>query len=322
MIRPRTPIGLREINVFSACLLVIFDGFKVVRCKNMAREAMVVMRSGVASIVVGFGLGLVGLTAATYSSARAQSADLVLCDRVAADPADPDKPADVKGVAAIAQGDVAIAIKFCRVAAGSSRRAMFELGRAYAANKQFAEAMSAYRKAAYKGSTSAMVELGVLLGTGQGVAKDPAEARKLFARAAEAGNPRGVTNLAALSGGRPADPVQARTLLAKAAQTNSAEAEYQLGLMTADGVGGPKDDATARALFEKAAAQDHPGALMQMGLFAQSGRAGPQDSAAAKAYYERAAALGDQDAKKALKRMECPNVIKDKRGNLVTNLCF
>ena len=30
--------------------------------------------------------------------ARAQSADLVLCDRVAADPADPDKPADVKGV--------------------------------------------------------------------------------------------------------------------------------------------------------------------------------------------------------------------------------
>ena len=31
--------------------------------------------------------------------AHAQSADLVLCDRVAADPSDPDKPADVKGVA-------------------------------------------------------------------------------------------------------------------------------------------------------------------------------------------------------------------------------
>ena len=43
---------------------------------------------------------------------------------------------------------------------------------------------------------------------------------------------------------------------------------------------------------------------------------------AAKAYYERAAALGDEDAKKALKRMECPYAIKDKRGNFVTNLCF
>jgi hypothetical protein len=59
-----------------------------------------------------------------------------------------------------------------------------------------------------------------------------------------------------------------------------------------------------------------------MGVFAQDGRGGPKDSAAAKAYYERAAALGDEDAKKALKRMECPLVIKDKRGNLVTNLCF
>ena len=59
----------------------------------------------------------------------------------------------------------------------------------------------AWRKAADKGSTSAMVELGVLYGTGAGVARDEAQARKLFERAAEAGNPRGVTNLAALSGG-------------------------------------------------------------------------------------------------------------------------
>ena len=121
--------------------------------------------------------------------------------------------------------------------------------------------MSAWRKAADKGSTSAMVELGVMLGTGTGVAKDPAEARKLFERAAEAGNPRGVTNLAALSGGAPSDPVKARAFLSKTAETNSAEAQYQLGLMTADGVGGPKDDVAARALFEKAAAQGHPGAV-------------------------------------------------------------
>src|SRR4029078_1937514 len=192
-------------------------------------------------------------------SANAQSADLVLCDRIAADPADPDKPADVKGTAEIAQSDIATAITVCNTASASSRRALYELGRAYAANRQMAEAMSAWHKAADKGSTSAMVELGVMLGTGNGVAKDPAEARKLFERAAEAGNPRGITNLAALSGGS-ADPIKARALLSKTQETKSAQAQYQLGLMTADGVGGPKDDAAARALFEKAAAQGHPAA--------------------------------------------------------------
>jgi len=257
------------------------------------------------------------------SQVRAQSADLVLCDRLAADPADPDKPADVKGTQDVATADIATAIKYCKTAGNSSRRAMYELGRAYAANKQMPEAMAAWRRAADKGSTSAMVELGVLYGTGAGVAKDEDQARKLFERAAQAGNPRGVTNLAALSGGggAPSDPARARELLGKAAETNP-EAQYQLGLMLANGTGGTQDDAGARSLFEKAAAQNHPGALEEMGEFAEEGRGGPKDKSAAKAYYERAAALGDENAKKALKRMECPYVIKDKRGNLVTNLCF
>jgi uncharacterized protein len=265
---------------------------------------------------------VVAAAVATPNAARAQSADLVLCDRLAADPADPDKPADVKGTPEVAPSDIATAIKYCSVAGRGSRRALYQLGRAYAANRQLPEAMAAWRKAADKGSTSAMVELGVLYGTGAGVAKDEAQARTLFARAAEAGNPRGVTNLAALSGGGAgADPARSRELLAKAAETNP-EAQYQLGLMMADGTGGPQDDTAARTLFEKAAAQNHPGALERMGAFAQAGRGGPKDSAAAKTYYERAAALGDEDAKTALKRMECPYVIKDKRGNLVTNLCF
>jgi uncharacterized protein len=267
--------------------------------------------------------GLLSLAAVPFS-AHTQSADLVLCDRIAADPSDPDKPADVKGTVEIAPSDIPTAIKFCKTASASSRRALYQIGRAYAANRQMPEAIGAWRKAADKGSTAAMVELGVLLGTGTGVAKDESAARKLFERAAEAGNPRGVSNLAALSagGGAPSEPVKARAMLAKAAEANSAEAQYQLGLMTADGIGGPKDDAAARALFEKAAAQNHPGAMERMGAFAQSGRGGAQDSTAAKAYYEKAAALGNEDAKAALKRLECPYVIKDKRGNLVTTLCF
>lgn len=284
-----------------------------------------IKRSGAVSIACNSIIALLALALVPlHSPAHAQSADLVLCDRVAADPTDPDKPKDVKGTPDIAAADVATAIKFCKVASAASRRALYQLGRAYAANRQLPEAISAYRKAADKGSTSAMVELGVLLATGSGAPKDEVQARKLFERAAEGGNPRGAANLAALpnAGAAPADPAKARALLAKAAETNSAEAQYQLGLMTADGVGGPADDVAARALFEKAATQGHPGALERMGAFAQSGRGGPQDASAAKAYYEKAAALGNEEAKAALKRAECPYVIKDKRGNLVTTLCF
>src|ERR1700761_3425669 len=84
------------------------------------------------------------------SPEKAQPADLVLCDRLAGDPADPDKPADVKGVPDVAPSDVATAIKYCKVAAGSARAAQHQLGRAYAANGQTPEAIGAWRKAADK----------------------------------------------------------------------------------------------------------------------------------------------------------------------------
>src|SRR5262249_10614598 len=273
-------------------------------------------------VAFAYGLGVVALATPYCSPARAQSADLVLCDRIAADPADPDKPADVKGMPEIAASDIATAIKFCRVAAAGSRRAMYQLRGAYAATRQLPDAIAAWRKAADKGSTSAMVELGVLYATGSGVPKDDAQARKLFERAAAAGNPRGVTNLAAVSNasGAPSDPAQARASLQLAAQGNSAAGQYQLGLMLAEGTGGPQDDVGARALFEKAAAQGHPGALEWAGAFAEAGRGGPRDTNAAKAYYEKAAALGNENAKAALKRLQCQGVIKNKSGQVVTTL--
>lgn len=265
---------------------------------------------------------IAALITADPASVRAQSADLALCDRVAADPADPDKPADVVGVRTIAPSDIATAIKYCGVAASRSRRALYQLGRAYQAAQQWSNAISAYRKAIDKGSTTAMVELGVMYGTGNGVPKDEAQARLLFERAAAAGNPRGVTNLAALGGGAPPSDPQSRALFTKAAEAGSAEAQYQLGLMASDGIGGPRDDVSARTWFERAAAQNHAGALERLGAFAQNGRGGPQDANAAKAYYERAAALGNEDAKAALERARCRWVIRDKRGSAVTTLCF
>src|SRR5690349_15605903 len=136
---------------------------------------------------------------ANAPAVHAQSADLVLCDRIAADPTDPDKPADVKGVGEIAASDIATALKFCRTASAASRRALYQLGRAYAANRQMPEAIAAFRKAADKGSTAAMVELAVIHANGSGLPRDNEQARRLLERAADAGNARAVANLAALS---------------------------------------------------------------------------------------------------------------------------
>jgi len=276
----------------------------------------------VAALVV-FGLLAAGADA-VRSPAQAQSAQQALCDRLAADPADPDKPPDVKGVVRIESADIPTAIKFCKSASASSRRALYQLGRAYAAGAQMPPAVAAYRKAAEKGSTAAMVELAILLATGNGVAKNADEARKLLTRAAQSGNPAAAVKLTALATGDAgaSDPAQARALLAQAAEANSAEAQFQLAMMMAEGVGGPKDEVAARAWLERAAAQGHPDALDWMGSFAENGRGGPKDEAAAKAYYEKAAALGNEDAKAALERIKCPYILKDKRGNVMTHLCF
>ena len=249
----------------------------------------------------------------------------MLCDRLATEPADPDKPADVKGTPVIAPSDIATAIKFCKIASASSRRALYQLGRAYAANRQLAEAIERLpqggrqRQHVGHGRTRRAVR-------DRQRASPRTRRRRASCSSARptAGNPRGVANLAALSGGggAPPDPVQARDLLAKAAEANSEEAQFQLGMMYAEGSGGPKDDVAARALFEKAAAQGHAEAMVWSGAFAQLGRGGPEDTSAAKAYYQKAAALGNEEAKARLKRLECPYVLKDKRGNVMTNLCF
>ena len=92
-------------------------------------------------------------------------------------------------------------------------------------------------------------------------------------------------------------------------------------MMMAAGNGGPKDDAGARAMFEKAAAQGNVEAMVWAGAFAEIGRGGPQNKDVAKSYFSKAAALGNEEAKQRLKNIECPYVLKDKAGKIITHLC-
>ncbi len=111
-----------------------------------------------------------------------------------------------------------------QVAGSASRRALYQLGRAYAANRQMPEAIAAWRKAADKGSTSAMVELGVLYATGAGVAKDDAasakavRARRRGRQSARRHQSRRAVRRRRCAGRSGTGP---RNLLAKAAETNS-----------------------------------------------------------------------------------------------------
>jgi len=170
--------------------------------------------------------------------AGAQSADLVLCDRLAADPADPDKPADVKGAPDVAPSDVATAIKYCKVASGSSRRALYQLGRAYAANKQNG---GGHRRLAQGGRQGA--RLPPWSKSACSMERGPASPGTKPRRAScSSAPPKPAIHSASPISQR--SPAAARRRIRKSknrcwrksSETN-AEAQYQLGLMMADGTG-------------------------------------------------------------------------------------
>ena len=84
------------------------------------------------------------------------------------------------------------------------------------------------------------------------------------------------------------------------ANQGQAAAQYQLGLLYANGQGEPKDDAQARQWYEKAANQGHPLAQVNLGGLYDYGRGGPQDFRMAVRWYLRAANQGNDLAQQRL----------------------
>ena len=69
------------------------------------------------------------------------------------------------------------------------------------------------------------------------------------------------------------------------AEAGDASAQYNLGLMHAEGRGVPQDAATAVIWYRKAAEQGDAGAQYHLGLMYAEGRGVPQDAAAASAWF-------------------------------------
>jgi TPR repeat protein/peptidoglycan hydrolase-like protein with peptidoglycan-binding domain/uncharacterized protein YecT (DUF1311 family) len=220
------------------------------------------------------------------------------CDRLAANPSDPDKVAELSGVD-FAKIEVDPAIHACEQAVEkfpSVRRFQFQLGRAYFKAKR-EEARSWFEKAVALNSAAAMQGLGVLYSTGiQGTPKNESEARTWFERGAALNYPPSMAALGEVyrkGYGVPVDYEEARKWYEKAASLNYASAMLSLAGIYHEGRLGPIDYAQERKWLEKAAALGNPSGMTYLANLYHNGLGVPSDYSEARLWYEKAAAQDD-----------------------------
>lgn len=210
----------------------------------------------------------------------AQTAPARTCESLATHPR--DATANLAGTPfeALAR-NAATAIKACTAAMRAHPdlphyRAL--LARATAASGDRDAAIALYRAAAEAGDLRAMVSLGLILETGDGVAQDAAAAIALYERAAAGGSPDAAINLAvALFEGRavPRDVARAAALLEQASDAGSGIASYNLGALVDQGVATPA--LPALAYFQKAAREGEPRGWRAAAVLLDEGRGTPRD---------------------------------------------
>jgi hypothetical protein len=103
--------------------------------------------------------------------------------------------------------------------------------------------------------------------------------------------------------GTEASPAVAADLLRRAASLGSADAEFELFVYYATGLGVPRDETLALEALTRAAEAGQPRALYNMGAFHATGRYVERDMAKAAAWYTRAADSGNPRAAATLAAM-------------------
>jgi hypothetical protein len=184
------------------------------------------------------------------------SPEVEACDRAAASPNDPDKPASIPGVdVKTISGPAAIAA--CRVAVESPnapRRVFFQLGRAYVKLGNDRDAVASYLKAAKMNHLVSLHNLGVMHMSGRGVPKDRSVAREFFGRAADAGfvaSLHEIGNLYLNGWGAPRDYQKARFYFEKAIDGGGVLSYANLGNMYLRGQGVPMSKTKACEVYQK-----------------------------------------------------------------------
>jgi TPR repeat protein len=142
---------------------------------------------------------------------------------------------------------------------------------------------------------------------GLGVAKDEAEAVRLYRLAADLGHARAQYSLAIMfANGRGVakNGAEAERLFRLAADQGDAVAQYTLGMMLANGRGVAKNETEAVRLYRLAAARGHAGAQYNLGVMFENGRGVAKDEAEAVRLYRLAADQGRVGAQKAEKALQ------------------
>ncbi len=218
----------------------------------------------------------------------------------------------------------------------------FEDGKAAYQAKDYKTALAIIRPLAEQGNSQAQVTLGIMYDYGQGIEKNPAEAMKWYIKAAEQGIPvvqhdvgvkyfqgTGVKqnyleaarwweqsanagladsqfNLGLLyyrGMGLAQDYAKAAELFLKAADQGHANAQYSLAVMHAFGQGMEKNYPEALRWFEASAAQNVPQAQFNLGVFYENGYGVEKNPAQAREWFTKAAGQGLAEAKKKLEEL-------------------
>ncbi|WP_439625038.1 serine/threonine-protein kinase [Gemmata sp.] len=161
--------------------------------------------------------------------------------------------------------------------------------------------------AAERGHAAAQANLGLIYHKGLGVRADQARAAQWFQKSAAQGHVDGQCNLGVMyvkGLGVDQDFGRAKEWFSRAAAQLHPPAQAYLGLMCANGQGGPVDHDGARDWYKLAAARGEPLGEYGLGCLYESGHGVTRSVPTALAWYRKAAARGDDDAKRAVARLE------------------
>jgi TPR repeat protein len=149
--------------------------------------------------------------------------------------------------------------------------------------------------AARSGLVEAQLRIGRMRLSGDGVAKDEAEALSWFIRAAETGNAEAHNMIGRCfenGWGTGPDAERAATHYAVAARAGDAWAQYNLGHLFLDGIGVPRDRDEAFRWYGRAAEQGHVRAMNLVARCAEEGWGCAKDHNLAREWYRRSAEGG------------------------------
>jgi TPR repeat protein len=199
-----------------------------------------------------------------------------------------------------ARGKAHEGLVFLRKAADQGlAEGQFQLAEALV-DREEAEAVRQYERAAAQGHLGALVNLGYCFANAIGVPEDPARAARCYQIAADQGQPVAQYNFALSlhnGVGVPKDRARANAYHRRAAEQGHVRAQCTLGVHLLAGIGGAPDPVEAARWLRLAGEQGSALAQSALGALYAAGAEGvPVDEAEAVRWYEEAAAQGDEEA--------------------------